>query len=148
MGQPVRGWSGLESKTAEARERFLRRMWEELPRDRAEVVYTFSWCCDWRMGIMIWETDTQWKKLISQGTPDGTDQMLALLLLMQGNESVPAEGQCHKTHLGVLTKPVSHPPSLHSDSFKEVRFHNSRHSVAAKPPQCMPSHVHCQGQAP
>lgn len=52
--------------------------------------------------------------------------MLALLFLMQGNESVPAGGQCHKTHPGVLTNPVSHPPSLHADPFQEIRFHNSR----------------------
>lgn len=46
MDQPVRGWRRLESKAAEGRERFLGRMWEELPRQRAEVVYTFSRCCD------------------------------------------------------------------------------------------------------
>lgn len=46
MDQPLRGWRGLESKAAEGRERFLGTMWEELPRERAEVVYTFSWYCD------------------------------------------------------------------------------------------------------
>lgn len=43
LDQPVRGWRGLETKAAEGREGFLAGMWEELPRKRAEVVYTFSW---------------------------------------------------------------------------------------------------------
>lgn len=34
----MRDWRGLEAKAAEGRERFLAGMWEELPRERAEVV--------------------------------------------------------------------------------------------------------------
>lgn len=46
MDQPVKGWRGLEAKAAEGRERFLAGMWKELSRERAEVIYTISWCCD------------------------------------------------------------------------------------------------------
>lgn len=135
------GWRGLKAKAAEGREGFLAGMWEELPRERAEVVYTISWWWDWRRG----DGD---KKINYPEHPKWHCPNVALLLLMQGNESVPTGGQCHKTHPRVLTNPESHPPSLFSDPFPEIRFHNSRHSVAAKPSQSTSSHVHCQCQAP
>lgn len=97
-------------------------------------------------GMIIWETDTQWKKKnfpehAKRHWPNARTTPHAREWVSACRRPMPQDPP------GVLTNPVSHPPSLHSDPFQEIRFHNSRCSVAAKPPQSTSSHAHCLGQA-